>query len=118
MKKVCKFLKADINDDLIDQIVDKCHIDKMRHAVKDNDTVKTFLVDGKPLMYRKGNNCSIPTKKFWWEMICSTTTNTDKNKHLFIFVIWLLQNKESISFYFQAAVMIFINVRVLRTTNS
>ena len=112
MKKVCKFLKADINDDLIDQIVDKCHIDKMRHAVKDNDTANTFLVDGKPLMYRKGN-CSVPG-----EMICSTTTNTDKNKHMFIFVICLLQSKGSISFYFQAAVMIFIDVRVLRTTKS
>ena len=55
MKKVSEFLKADIEDDLINQIVDKCHIDKLRTAVKDNDFAKVFLVDGKPLMFRKGS---------------------------------------------------------------
>ena len=55
MKKISDFLKVDINDDLIDRIVDKCHIENMRHAVKEHDFVKGFLVDGRPLMYRKGN---------------------------------------------------------------
>ena len=54
MKKVSEFLKVEINDDLIDRIVDKCHIDKMRYMDKDVDNAKRFLVDGKPLMYRKG----------------------------------------------------------------
>ena len=58
MKKVSEFLKVEINDGLIDRIVDKCHIDKMRYMDKDVDNAKRFLVDGKPLMYRKGR-CNI-----------------------------------------------------------
>ena len=54
MKKISDFLKVNINNDLVDQIIDKCHIDKQRHAVKDNDNVKHYTVDGKHVMYRKG----------------------------------------------------------------
>ena len=54
MQKVAEFLKVDIGNELVEQIADRCHIDKMRNATKENDHHKRFIVDGRPLMYRKG----------------------------------------------------------------
>ena len=44
----------DLDEELVERIADRCHIDNMRTATKENDKNKHFLVDGKPLMYRKG----------------------------------------------------------------
>lgn len=54
VSKVAEFLNVDISEELVKQIADRCHIDNMRNATKANDKNKHTTVDGKPLMYRKG----------------------------------------------------------------
>ena len=61
--KIAEFLKADVGIDLIDNIVKNCHIEKMRKGKhQGNHPLKDLLVDGKPLMYRKGKkSLNIPS---------------------------------------------------------
>ena len=54
VKKIAEFLQVDVSKDLVANIVDKCHIEKMRNASRSVDTAKNFKVNGVPLMYRKG----------------------------------------------------------------
>ena len=56
IRDIGKFLSVDVTDDFIDMVTDRCHIDKMRRATVDvkDDVLNNFLIDGKPLMYRKG----------------------------------------------------------------
>ena len=56
IEKIAEFLKISVTDELIKNIADNCHIDKMRQATTEikQDIFKDFLVNGKPVMYRKG----------------------------------------------------------------
>ena len=56
IEKLADFLKISVTDELIKNIADNCHIDKMRQATTEikQDIFKDFLVNGKPVMYRKG----------------------------------------------------------------
>lgn len=56
VRKVAEFLKVEVTNDLIETIADKCQIENMRKATIEvkKDILSKFLVDGKPLMYRKG----------------------------------------------------------------
>ena len=65
VKKITNFLKIDIKDDLVDKIVAKCHIGELRKAEKGNDQSKRFLIDGKPLMFRKGTFTYTPNGLFF-----------------------------------------------------
>ena len=52
--KIAEFLQVDVSKELVANIADKCHIEKMRYASRSVDTAKNFQVNGVPLMYRKG----------------------------------------------------------------
>ena len=56
VRKVAEFLKVEVTNGLIETIADKCQIENMRKATIEvkKDILSEFLVDGKPLMYRKG----------------------------------------------------------------
>ena len=54
VKKIADFLQVNVSKELVANIVDKCHIEKMRNASRNVDTTKNFQVNGVPLMYRKG----------------------------------------------------------------